>query len=93
MQVHYRMQFDENGYSRLYVFDTCKAFIRTMPLMMYSETKPEDIDTTLEDHCPDEVRYMCMSRPIAPLIRQEREVIISDPLNQFSDKQRRRGFI
>ena len=92
MQVHYRLQFDENGYSRMYVFNNCKAFIRTMPLMMYSETHPEDLDTKLEDHCPDEVRYMCMSRPISPIIPLERKPIISDPLNQFTDKQRRRGY-
>ena len=92
MQVHYRLQFDENGYSRMYVFNNCKAFIRTMPLMMYSETHPEDLDTKLEDHCPDEVRYMCMSRPISPIIPVERKPIISDPLNQFTDKQRRRGY-
>jgi hypothetical protein len=93
MQVHYRLRFDDNGIPMLYVFDCCKAFIRTMPLMMYSETKPEDIDTNLEDHCPDEVRYMCMSRPIAPIIKDEPQIIITDPLNQFSDKQRRRGYI
>lgn len=93
MQVHYRFQFDENGYARMYVFNTCKAFIRTIPLMMYSETKPEDLDTKLEDHCPDEVRYMCMSRPVKPIIPVERKPILSDPLNQFSDTQRRRGFI
>ena len=92
MQVHYRFQFDDNGYARMYVFNTCKAFIRTIPLMMYSETKPEDLDTKLEDHCPDEVRYMCMSRPIKPVIKQEKKVIISDPLNQFTDKQYRNGF-
>jgi len=66
MQVHYRLQFDENGYAGMYVFDTCKAFIRTIPLMRYSDTSPEDMDTRLEDHCPDEVRYLCMSRPILP---------------------------
>ena len=93
MQVHYRMQFDDNGYARMYVFNTCKAFIRTMPLMMYSETKPEDLDTKLEDHCLDEVRYMCMSRPVAPVILEEPKQIISDPLNQFTEKQRRNGFI
>ena len=92
MQVHYRLQFDENGYSRMYVFSNCKAFIRTMPLMMYSETNPEDLDTKLEDHCPDEVRYMCMSRPISPIIPVEPKTIVSDPLNQFTDKQRRNGF-
>ena len=93
MQVHYRLQFDENGYARMYVFNNCKAFIRTMPLMMYSETHPEDLDTKLEDHCPDEVRYMCMSRPISPIIPVERKTIISDPLDQFTDKQRRNGYI
>lgn len=93
MQVHYRLQFDENGYARMYVFDNCKAFIRTMPLMMYSETKPEDLDTKLEDHCPDEVRYMCMSRPVKPIVPVERKPIISDPLDQFTEQQRRRGFI
>ena len=93
MQVHYRLQFDQNGYSRMYVFNNCKAFIRTMPLMMYSETKPEDLDTKLEDHCPDEVRYMCMSRPIKPIIPVERKPIISDPLDQFSEKQLKRGWI
>lgn len=83
MQVHYRFQFDDNGFPRMYIFNNCKAFIRTIPLMMYSETHPEDLDTKLEDHCPDEVRYMCMSRPISPIIPPERKVIISDPLNQF----------
>ena len=93
MQVHYRLQFDQNGYARMYVFNNCKAFIRTMPLMMYSETHPEDLDTKLEDHCPDEVRYMCMSRPISPIIPVEPKTIVTDPLDQFTDKQRRRGFI
>ena len=93
MQVHYRLQFDQNGYSRMYVFNNCRAFIRTMPLMMYSETKPEDLDTKLEDHCPDEVRYMCMSRPIKPIIPVERKVILSDPLNQFSEQQHKQGWI
>ena len=92
MQVHYRLQFDENGYARMYVFSNCKAFIRTMPLMMYSETHPEDLDTKLEDHCPDEVRYMCMSRPISPIIPVEQKPIVSDPLDQFTNKQRRNGY-
>ena len=92
MQVHYRLQFDRNGYARMYVFNNCNAFIRTMPLMMYSETHPEDLDTKLEDHCPDEVRYMCMSQPVSPIMHEDIKPIVSDPLNQFSEKQHRRGF-
>ena len=86
MQVHYRFQFDKNGYPRMYFFSNCKAAIRTIPLMMFSETHPEDIDTKLEDHCPDEVRYMCMSRPISPIIPEERKIILSDPLDQFKGR-------
>ena len=84
MQCHYRLQFDENGYSRMYVFDNCKAFIRTIPLMMYDDHKPEDLDSDLEDHVADEWRYMCMSRPVEPLRPVVKKVILSDPLDQFT---------
>ena len=88
MQMHYRFQFDENGYPRMYIFNNCKAFLRTIPLMMYSETHPEDLDTSLEDHVADETRYMCMSRPIKPIIPVEPKVIVSDPLDMFKNKRR-----
>ena len=93
MQCHYRLQFDENGYPRMYVFSNCKGFIRTIPLMMYDQTKPEDLDSDLEDHIADEWRYMCMSRPIKPLKPVEKKTILSDPLDMFTDKQKRRGYI
>lgn len=51
MQVHYRLQFDENGYPRMYVFDNCAAFLRTIPLLVYDEHAVEDLDTGMEDHC------------------------------------------
>lgn len=64
MQVHYRLAFDQNGYARMYIFKTCKEFIRTLPTLAYSETYVEDIDTDGEDHIYDETRYMCMAMPI-----------------------------
>ena len=88
MQVHYRLQFDESGYARMYIFNTCKGFIRTIPTLMYSETKPEDLDTSMEDHIADETRYLCMSRPIKPMREPERIVHLSDPLDQFKSKRR-----
>lgn len=86
MQCHYRLQFDDNGYARCYIFDNCKGFIRTIPLMMYDEHKVEDLDTDLEDHIADEWRYMCMSRPILPIKPVEKKTILNDPLNQFSGR-------
>lgn len=84
MQCHYRLQFDENGYPRMYVFENCKAFIRTIPALLYSETQVEDLDTKMEDHVADEWRYMCMSRPIKPRREVKERVLLSDPLNQFA---------
>ena len=87
MQIHYRLQFDENGYARMYVFSNCNAFIRTIPLLIYDEHKPEDLDTSMEDHVADETRYFCMSRPVKPLRPVEQKPIIFDPLNQFSKRR------
>lgn len=90
MQCHYRLQFDDNGYSRMYVFSNCRGFIRTVPLMMYDDTHPEDLDTALEDHISDEWRYMCMSRPITPRRAVKTKAILSDPLNMLNKDYRRR---
>ncbi|MBR2906782.1 MAG: terminase family protein [Clostridia bacterium] len=80
MQCHYRLQFDENGYPRMYVFKNCKDFIRTVPLLQFDEHKVEDINTAMEDHIADEWRYMCMARPILPRRQKERKDLQSDPL-------------
>lgn len=81
MQFHYRMAFDGQGYPRMYIFNTCKAFIRTIPLQMYDEKRAEDLDTDLEDHVADESRYFLMSRPVKPLIKELHESVGFDPLN------------
>ncbi len=58
-----RLTGEEDGRPLLYVFSTCAAFIRTVPAMQHDARHPEDVDTRGEDHCADEVRYACMSRP------------------------------
>lgn len=85
MQVHERLRFDKNGKAMIYFFDNCKDSIRTIPLMMYDEHKPEDLDSDLEDHACDEIRYFCMMRPIAPRKEVIKEIPKYDPLNQFTD--------
>ena len=87
MQCQYRLQFDENGYPRMYVFENCKAFIRTIPLLMYDEHRVEDIDTSQEDHVADEWRYFCMARPIKPIMPVQERTILNDPLNQFTRRK------
>ncbi len=80
MQCHYRLQFDELGYPRMYVFDSCAAFLRTVPLMQFSKSCPEDLDTSMEDHVCDEWRYACMSRPVTPLRKAENTNPAINPL-------------
>ncbi|MEO0496824.1 MAG: phage terminase large subunit [Pseudomonadota bacterium] len=41
----------------LLVFNTCKEFIRTVPVLPRDERDPEDVDTDAEDHIGDETRY------------------------------------
>ena len=86
MQIHERLRFDEDGRAMLYIFENCKDTIRTIPLMMYDEHKPEDLDTDLEDHILDSIRYFCMSRPIAPRMIEVKQKPLYDPLNQFAEK-------
>ncbi len=64
-QVHNRLSFDERGIPGLYVFSTCRHFIRTIPSLVYSQMDVEDVDTTGEDHIYDECRYVCMEHPCA----------------------------
>lgn len=85
MQMHYRMAFDDNGYAMMYVFDNCKAFIRTIPLLQYDEHKVEDIDTSQEDHVADECRYFCMARPIKPPRTKPKDTYEDNPLKVFLD--------
>ncbi len=80
MQVHYRLSFDKDGYPQMYIFNTCKDFIRTIPALIYSEKRAEDLDTSMEDHIADETRYFCMSRPITPKRPTEDFVPQDDPL-------------
>lgn len=85
MQMHYRLQFDRNGIPMMYIFSNCKAFIRTIPLLSYDPHRPEDIDTTQEDHVADETRYLCMAHPIKPETVREREPERFDPLSSDED--------
>ena len=82
-QCQYRLAFDKNGYPMMYVFSNCRAFIRTIPLLCYSETQPEDLDTEEEDHVADEWRYFCMLNPIKPRASEDKKIPFFDPLNMY----------
>lgn len=45
----------------LFVFDTCRQFIRTVPTLPRDPVKTDDVDTHSEDHIGDETRYRCLA--------------------------------
>lgn len=61
-QVRSRLRAE--GVPGLVIFSTCTDLIRTLPALQHDVNKPEDVDTADEDHAPDALRYMCMSRPV-----------------------------
>ncbi len=81
MQIHNRLAFDEDGRPMLYIFNTCRNFIRTIPNLVYDERNVEDINTAGEDHIYDELRYMCMNYVIAPRKNIPPKLVVYDPLS------------
>ena len=80
MQCHYRMRFDKTGRPMMYVFKSCKDFIRTIPNLIYDVKKVEDVDTACEDHDYDAMRYFFMEVPLASEMPEVRKVIDYNPL-------------
>ena len=46
----------------LFVTAECTDFIRTIPVLTRDKKDPDDVDTDLEDHIADEVRYRCRAQ-------------------------------
>lgn len=76
-QMRARLKGDEEGNPMLFFFRTCVHSIRTIPALQHDESKPEDLDTSAEDHAADETRYACMSRPWVPHAANDDEPKIS----------------
>jgi hypothetical protein len=46
----------------LWIFENCIHWLRTVPTLQRDESKPDDLDTTQEDHIADENRYVILSQ-------------------------------
>lgn len=60
------------GWPRLFVMDNCPNLIRTITMQQRSKTDPEDLDTSLEDHAVDALRYVLAWRPLSVREKVER---------------------
>jgi len=71
----------EDDKPMLYVFSTSEHLIRTLPALQHDDHRPEDVDSDMEDHAPDELRLACMSRPY---------LRVKPPAEGIRDKYRRK---
>lgn len=62
-QIRARLTGDLDGRPMLYMFETCRDLIRTLPMAQHDDHNAEDLDTDGEDHAVDDARYACLSRP------------------------------
>ena len=47
-----------------YVFNTCRNWIRTVPILPRDDKNPDDVDTEAEDHLGDCTRYRLLREPV-----------------------------
>lgn len=92
MQFHYRFAFDKQGTAMIYIFSTCKEFIRTIPNLVYSEKKVEDVDTETEDHIYDESRYALQEHVIGKRENALPVPVAYDPLDISNPSKGEYGF-
>ena len=52
-----------DGAPELFIFETCRNLIRTLPQLTFDTRDAEDVSDACEDHAPEALRYGLMSRP------------------------------
>jgi hypothetical protein len=63
-EIHRRLQVDEFiGKPRLVFFSNCLNCISELPSIALDKKNPEDVDTKMDDHIYDALRYGVQSRP------------------------------
>ncbi len=66
LEIHKRLKIvdEKKKEPGLRIFSTCRNLLRTFPTLPLDDNNPEDINTHVEDHAYDALRYGCMSRPM-----------------------------
>jgi hypothetical protein len=84
-QVRGRLEGNDDGEPMLLVTTACPHLIRTLPALQHDEHDPEDVDSESEDHAPDTLRYLCMTRPYHRPVPVERSPEIDTRLPTFNE--------
>lgn len=94
LELHHRLKIPVNEEGQqtgerpmLVFFPAAKHIIRTLPELLNDERNPEDVDTTMEDHAYDTLRYACMSRPMASKTRKPNLTLIQKHKKSLSENR------
>lgn len=87
-QIRMRLKPDP---AMLYLFSTCPYLIETLPGLAMDPKKPEDVDTTGEDHGGDALRYLCKERLLEATLEIKKDPIHKGRVNvsKFVEQMRR----
>lgn len=79
--MHEYLAWDKDHLPKLRYFNTCVNSIRTIPSLIHDERRPEDLDTTMEDHSADTDRYLLQTfrsrktpKPLNPTQKRLKEL-------------------
>ena len=56
--VHTGLRVQPDGMPRLLIYSTCTNLVRTLPNLPRDKNRPEDVDTSSDDHCYDSLKYL-----------------------------------
>lgn len=63
LRVRQNLRLRADGRPTLLIHPECRYLIRTLASAISSKTDPEDVDTHIDDHAIDALRYGVMTRP------------------------------
>lgn len=66
-----KLRVRADGLPRLLIYSTCTNLIRTLPALPRDPRRPEDVDTTAEDHAYDALRYLADVLERSPAARRD----------------------
>lgn len=89
--VHQYLRWDEFTEPKLKVFSNCSNLIRTIPELIHDEHRPEDVDSSGEDHAADELRYLLQTlrdrkntKPLNIVERRIEQILLDKKIGDFN---------
>lgn len=87
MAIRHWLSMAPDGLPYMLICERCNNLIKNLPMLVYDDTKKDDLDTTGPDDSSDALRYMCIHAPFIDASVQTASRIITPsstyrPINQ-----------